>query len=444
MPQKWNLGDIRPAGASKTAPKEPQVKRPQQDIARPQKQMPKEPIVDDGDLATIDVIDNNKLKRKRVLVTTLVILCILGIGYGINMLLGGAEVTVYPKIKDVTVQAEFTAYTQPKAGELGYELLILDAEGEKQVKANGKETVSERAQGKIFVYNTSTKAPQRLIKNTRFESKDGLIYRIKESIEVPTATLDAKSNLTPGSVVAEVFADGTGEQYNIEPGRFTVPGLKGSEQFDTIYGETTSPFSGGFEGERYMIDSAELDTAKQALHIELRDKLLARMKEERPAGFTVYDDAVTFTYDSLPSTEYGDELATIKEKATLRVPMFSEAQFSEYVAEKSIPDYTGEPVKMTDPHTLTFIYTSPTTTMTDISSAPDLTFTLKGTTRIVWQFDEEKLKNDLLGIAKSESTKVFASYPSIRNAEAKIKPFWVGTFPKSPKNIDVSTRVELK
>ncbi len=289
MPQKWNLQDIRPQGTPKSQPPRSvgTQKRPQQDIGPRPVDIDTHVPESDPDLSTIEIIDGNSAKRKRVVVSVVIATIVIGAGIFVNMLLGGATVTVYPKIKDVSVQADVVAKTNPQVGELGYELLTLEATGEKQVKASGKEDVQERAMGKIFVYNTSDTL-QRLIKNTRFETKDGMIFRISESIEVPPA-----KDGTPGMVAADVFADGTGEQYNIPAQRFTVPGLKGSDQYDKMYAESTSAFTGGFSGEKYILDEAELATAQQALHIELRNTLLARLKTERPAGFVAYDDAVT-------------------------------------------------------------------------------------------------------------------------------------------------------
>jgi hypothetical protein len=443
MAQKWNLQDIRPAGSEKQPPQTIAPVRKSQDIAprmhREQKEVPSHII--DTDIESIEVIDGNTAKRKRVVVTAITGLIILTIGFTVNIFLGGAEVKVNPRLKDVSVQAAFTSYTKPQVNELGYELLSLEAEGEKQVQAKGKETVSVRAEGKIFVYNAKSTSPQRLIKNTRFESADGLIYRIKESIEVPAVTKDAKGNTVPGSVVADVFADGTGEQYNLQPARFTVPGLKGTEQFDVVYGESTSPFTGGFEGEKYIIDEAELETAKQTLHLELRDKLLAQVAEKRPAGFVLYDDSITFTYNSLPATEYGDSLATIKESARLQVPMFNELEFAKYLAEKSIPDYTGEPVTLFDPSTLSFEYTGATTSVSDIGKYTELEFELTGTTKIVWKFDEKELQSKLAGIKKTDATKVFSDYTSISHAQAEVRPFWKTSFPKNINEIKIITEL---
>ncbi len=443
MSQKWNLQDIRPAGAEKNPPRAFAPVRKSQDIA-PRAHREVEPTVShviDTDIESIEVIDGNNVKRKRVIVTTITGIAILSIGFLINILLGGAEVKINPRLKDVSVQAIFEASTKPQVGELGYELLSIEAEGEKQVQAKGKEVVSVRAEGKIFVYNSKSTSSQRLIKNTRFESSNGLIFRIKESIEVPAVTKDAKGNVVPGSVVADVFADGTGEQYNLPPERFTVPGLKGTEQFDVVYGESTSPFSGGFEGEKYIIDEAELETAKQTLHLELRDKLIAQTAEKKPAGFILYNDAITFTYHSLPSTEYGDSLATIKENARLQVPLFNEPEFAKYIAEKSVPDYAGEAVTLFDPMTLSFKYTGATTSIADIGQKTKLEFQLKGTTKLVWKFDEKELQSKLAGIKKTDATKVFSEYTSISHAQAEVRPFWKTSFPKNANEIKITTEL---
>lgn len=451
MPQKWNLQDIRPSRPEKhgepvdgtsTVP----TRRMSQDIAprRPavSPMRPPEPQVFDEDLGTIDIVDGKNAKRKRTVLVVVLAVLILGAALGINILMGGAEVTVYPKFKDVSVQATFTGMKVPGAGELGYELLTLEATGERQVKASGTEEVSERAVGSIFIYNSDQKGTQRLIKNTRFESPDGLIYRIEESVEVPAATTDAKGAVVPGVITAEVFADGTGEQYNIGPARFTVPGLKDTAQFNTVYGESTVAMAGGFDGERYLIDEAELETKKQELHLELRNSLLERLKTERPAGFIVFDNAVTFTFESQPATSYGNSLATIKEKAYLHVPIFTEAEFASYLAESTIAGYEDEDVRVIEPEKLVFTYTNATTSQSDISKETGLEFMLKGTTRIVWEFDETKLGTDLLGLSKSALPAVLSRYPSIDRAEAVIRPFWTQNFPKDMKEIQVTTILE--
>lgn len=442
MAQKWNLQDIRPAGGGERRQRPAPTVRPSQDIMPrrsqedPRKQRPREI---DPDLASIDIVDGKRSKRKRILISLGIAIVIIGLGFLTNVLLGGAEITVYPKYKDITVQATFTAMKQPQAGELGYELLTFEASNERQVSATGEEEVSERATGFIFIYNEFSTTPQRLIKNTRFESPDGLIYRISESVEIPGYTNGPDGGIVPGVITAEVFADGVGEQYNIAPARFVIPGLEGSDQYESIYAESTDSFIGGFEGKRFIIDEAELQTAKQALHLELRNALLARLENEKPAGFIVYDSAVTFAFDTLPATEYGDGLATIKERARLQVPIFESGELAIFLAQNTVAGYEGDPVVIEDPYSLSFSYPSPTTTTSDIAPLTSLPFTLTGSSRIIWKFDEVKLQKDLAGLSKTALPTVLSGYPAIERAEAVVRPFWKQAFPENSDAVKILT-----
>lgn len=443
MEKKWNLQDIRPATQKRppVSSNQPPL-RPTLESDIPTRQQSTRnapsPVQNSGsEFDTIDIINGNASKRKHAIITAIIALCIIGVAYYANVLLGGAVITVQPKTKEITVQSEISAKKTPLVGELSYELLSLDASAEKQVKANGKEQAKVPASGTIFVYNKNTTS-QKLIANTRFESPDGLIYRIKDGIEVPP-TSKTGDEIIPGKIVTNVFADTTGEKYNIQPTQFTIPGLKGSPQYDLVYAESTTAFTGGFEGERYIIDQADLQTSQQELHIELRNTLLAQLKEKVPAGFVVYDDSVALTYESLPATEYAESLATIKEKATLRVPMFKEDSLATFIATLSVPDYKNEPIKLKNPHDLTFSYTDAEMSSRDISTFDSLEFTLKGSTKLIWKFDEEQLKADLLGKKKTDSTQILSTYKSIVNTNAVVRPFWVSSFPEKKDDITIHT-----
>lgn len=438
MTRKWNLQDIQPPDRKKPRRRsQSDDNTPRRsDMAPPQPQRHHEPEPEE-EYSAIEVTDGNKARRKRIVVSALVGLLVVSAGVFFSILMSGAEVTVYPKYKDVNVQATFTASTNPASDELSYELLTLEAEGERQVSATGREQVSERAVGEVLIYNEFSESPQRLIRNTRFESPDGLIYRIDESIEVPGMTTDAEGNIAPGVVTAEVFADGTGEQYNIEPSRFTIPGLEGTEQFERMYAESTDSFEGGFEGERFIIDDGELETAKQALHTELRNALLERLETERPAGFVLFDGAITFAFDSLPATEYGDELATIKERARLQVPIFNEAEFAAYIAENTIAGYEGRPIRMESYENIAFSYPDRAIQTTDITTIDTLEFTLSGNGRLIWNYDGPALKDDLVGLAKTALPTVLSGYPAIERAEAVVRPFWSQSFPEDASQIEI-------
>lgn len=422
MTQKWNLQDIKPAQPRKQ-------RAPMGDTTLTKRVPPTQSSREDADeVMSITIEDGNKKKKKSLYYAFIIFFIVVGGGLLVSMLMGGAELTVYPRHREPNVNATFEALQTPQPKELAYEIMTLDAEGERQVSATGQEQVQEQAQGTLLIYNKHQAAPVRLVTNTRFES-NGLIYRIKDSAVIPGYTKDAAGTIVPGVTTAEVFADQIGAQYNLAPSRFTIPGFTGEPEFENLYAESIETFRGGFDGMRFIIDDAELQKAKQALQMELRNSLLERINAEKPAGLVFFDAAVTFTYESLPAVEYGEDLATIKEKVTMRIPLFKEDELAQFIAAATIPGYEGGDVRISDHTALTFTYTSATTSSSNISTEESISFKLAGRPQIVWEYDGDKLKADLLNANKTALPTVLGAYPAIERAEAVIRPFWKTKFP---------------
>ncbi len=462
MAQKWNLGDIVPPDRERRSRPRPQAPHHGMgDMRRPMRPGGERPaphhheddpalhhegelhhhanehVEDDSldaEIRDIEIKVGKSHRMRRYLTIVAVIAIAIGLGIGSTILMSGADVTVMPKSRSVTVNGTFDAHQNPKAGELGYELLSFEEEGERTVSATGQEKVTERASGMITIQNAHSSTKQRLVKNTRFESPNGLIYRITESVEIPGYTKSDDGTIIPGSIEAKVLADGTGEEYNIAPSSFTVPGLKGSEQFDTITGTSKEAMVGGFDGMKFIIDEGELAKARQELHLELREKLFARLKTDRPSGFVFYEPSVTFVFNSLPPTDAGNQSVTIAEQARLLAPLFKTDDFARTIAARAIPGYEGEPVRIDDVSSLTFSYPSP---VEDISAADPLQFNLSGQAKIIWTYDVEKLRNDLKGVAKTALPSILSGYPAIEKSRASVKPFWKDSFPKDIQKIRI-------
>jgi hypothetical protein len=434
MTQKWNLQDIRPAQPRKRRITTEDVV----EVAPKPTQLPREEAEEE---MSIKIVDGNKKKSKSLVYAVGIFILIVGGGLLASALMGGAEVTVFPRHREPNVNATFEAMRTPQPEELAFEIMTLEAEGERQVTASGEEMVSTQALGTIFIYNEQQPDPIRLVTNTRFEAPGGLIFKVKDPAIVPGYTTDASGKKIPGVTTAEVYADAVGEQYNIGPSRFTIPGFKGEPEYNTIYAESTSAFTGGFSGMKFIIDPAELEVAQQALRTELRNSLLTRIAAEKPAGFVLFPDAVTFTYESLPSVAYGDNLATIKEKVLLRIPLFKEDEFAKFLAVATIPGYEGNPVRIDNYDTFTFAYTNATTSSSDISNETSISFNLTGKPQIIWTFDAEKLKADLVNANKTALTTVLGGYPAIEKANAVIRPFWKTKFPTKIDEIEVKEEI---
>lgn len=430
MNQKWNLQDIRPA--------EPKRKRP-----APHNTESKSTPNSSGE--SVPVTDRRKRSRKVYIYIFAAIFVVVAGAIFLSQLMAGADVTVYPKHSTPTINSTITAYPEQRTGELAYEVMTLTASDEAQVTATGETQVEERATGMIEIIK-STPGNQQLVEETRFESPDGLIYRTTEGVTVPGATSDG-AGTTPGTVRVEVVAAEPGEEYNLAAGtRFTIPGFAEGgfdDLFDAMYGENRGQISGGYEGPRYDIADSELSEARQELQLTLRENLLDQMQSEKPANFLLFPSAASFTYEQLPAAEYGDNLVTIKEEATLYIPIFNSDDFAAYLAEAALPTYNrGESIRVDNADALSLEYESSTTTQANLEQLSSLTFTLTGNAELVWTYNLEEFKNELANERKEALRFVVDEYVAIERADARIQPFWSQTYPSDTSLITVTERIE--
>lgn len=428
MEKKWNLQDIKPSERRRPSSRMSSISRTTVDKVERHDTEPQREQVPAARTG-----GGRKRSKKGLVIGLGALGVVLALGFLFAILSSGAEVTVFPRLREPTVNAVLEAKRQnATAGELTYEVMSLEAEGSREVSATGQEDVETQATGNITIYNTSSDS-QRLITNTRFQTESGLVFRISDPAVVPAAT-----DGTPGSITAKVFADEVGSEYNIASGvRMRVPGFQENdmtELYEAIYAESAGAFTGGYSGPKFIVDDEQLSAALESLQNELRQALDGRVESERPAGFTLFDSAVVFVYRDLPSEEIEEGRVRIKQQAILQVPMFKNEDFASFIAAATVPGYEGEPVRIEDVSKLSFGYA---TEPTDISAEEGISFRLTGNPKLIWVFDSEQLKKDLAGGAQTALNTVLGGYPAIERATATIRPFWKQSFPDNAEDITI-------
>lgn len=355
-----------------------------------------------------------------------------------SFLFSGAKVIVTPKQNNIFVDAHFEARREASLTGLMYESMSIEKEGSQTVKATGEEDVEIKASGNIVIFNNFDGAIQRLVKNTRFETPDNLIYRIDKSVVVPGKTTK-NGKVIPGSIEVTVYADEPGEGYNIGLTDFTIPGFKGGPRFEGFFARSKTPMTGGFIGKKLVVEQSELEKTKEAIQNDLEKQLLLEAFAQKPEGFYLYENAIFIEFESLPSVEKGRDVE-IKERATLYGVLFEKEKFARYIALNTIGGFDDNPVEIIDADTLTF------TILNKESSRPweddSFTFTLNGNAQIVWTFDFDQLRSDLLGRSKDALPTVLSGYPSIEQAEVIVRPFWKRVFPLKPSKIKIERVLE--
>lgn len=362
-------------------------------------------------------------------------LIILAAGIGSVFFFAGADVNVTPKQAATPVDATFTGHISggpAVAGVLQYDILTLEESRSKSLPSTGSEQVSEPASGTIVVYNNYSDKSQELVKNTRFQTPEGQIFRIRNSISVPGQKIDGGKKV-PGSVEVMVYAEEAGDKYNIGLTDFTIPGFKGGPRFEAFYARSKTPMTGGFVGVRKVVSKADEEKARQELQTELRSVLAESAVTKTPEGFLLPLKGVFLSFESPASTPDGDQV-TITEKGILHGIIINQSDVAKAIAEKNVPSYDESPVTLKDPKTITI---EPLITAT--SSSPwieeSLEFSIKGTATINWIVDTGKLAADLAGKPEEALNTVLGGYPGVERAKAVLRPIWRKTFPSKAEDI---------
>ena len=346
---------------------------------------------------------------------------VVGLAMLVTGVLHGATVTVTPRTATVAINSDFDAVKNPGAGDLGFVNMTDTETGSEAVKATGSQQVSKKATGTIIIYNNYNEAPQRLIKNTRFQTPEGLIFHITDSVTVP-----GKKGATPGSVEATVIADAPGADYNVGLKDFTIPGFKGDPRYSAFYARSKTPLAGGFVGVQPIVSAADRAKVKADIEAKLRDTLVKQIATKVSVDQVFLSNAYTIDFKELPDEAGSSGQATLKEQGTINTAIFDRKALSNAIAKVYIKDYKGEPVSVLNPEGFTF---QPKDFHPGTSDT--IAFHVTGNGVIQWAFDANALKQALAGQTRGDTSKVLAKFPQISKADISIRPFWSGTFPSA-------------
>lgn len=337
-----------------------------------------------------------------------------------------AQVTVVPMQREVDASGEHVATAG--SGLLPFVVISVEKVASTDVKSEGTENVQQAAQGSIVISNTQA-VPQQLIKNTRFESADGHIFRIHDSITVPAAKAGA-----PGSLTVTVYADAQGESFNIPATTFKLPGLKASKAYDQVTAKSEGPMSGGFAGMRPTVVQATKDKAYESLKAELSGKIEAGIAEKIPEGYVLLPGASFVTYTAEPDAPAAGGEVTLSQKVSATAVVFPRTALAMYIAQAKDGSSLGEPVTLAHEDTLKLASAN--------GAAPSATdqefaFTLEGNASIIWIIDPMRIAGAVAGKTKKSADVALSGFPEAEKYTFIIRPFWASSFPSDPAKIQV-------
>ena len=348
-----------------------------------------------------------------------------------------ATLTITPKNQTVVLNDTYNIFSDKTASGLHYQVMTIKKDLSKALETDGEEYVEKKATGKAILYNNFSTSNQRLINNTRLETKDGLTYRIRESVDVPgIKTIDGVK--TPGSIEVEIIADMSGDKYNMKlsdlKGDFTIPGFKGSTKYTTFYGRLSLDVTGGFVGQVKKVSDEKITSDREELKNTLKSDLVKEVYSKKPEQYVLFKDNYYTQCNDLAddSTSGGYK---ISEECSINAIVFNKEELSSFIAKNKIKDFDNSSVDiMWNDNDSVSLLGSTEKPWNEIS----LKVRFAGPAQIVWSYDVNVILSSIIGQDKSIINSVIENNKnSLTEIQATIRPMWKNTFPENSKKIKI-------
>jgi len=374
----------------------------------------------------------NDLKIRRSILWAAVVVCLGVLGYVISSLFTGATVTVSPKTQKVPVNIVLLASKDAsmKGSELQYQIVTLSDQLQREVVAQGTRMEEKKASGQIVIYNNETTATQRLIRNTRFQTPEGLIYRISEPVTIP-----GKKGTVPGSIEVTVYADAAGADYNIGLTDFTIPGFKTSPtKYKNIYARSKTVMAGGSKGVVRIVKPADEKAARDAMVSELKLRLIDSARAQTPADSAFFERATLFTVEQLSNQNKDTDTVVLTQKVVLTGLVLEKKALAQAIAMKAVNGYDEKPIDLSTVEGLDIV---PQNMSIGVFDRDPVKLAVSGTASFVWLYDAEKIATALASQKKAQIKEILANFPEVTPIKATVTPIWRSTFPDDATRITI-------
>jgi len=265
------------------------------------------------------VLKTTRVKGRagKYFVVFLIVFLVLGATAGAYFFLPRATIILHLNKSEKSMSLAIKADTQTSSldetkEEITAALEQISKEKSGEFEATGSQSGAGKATGKVVIYNEFSSESQPLVVTTRLETSDGKIFRITKSIVVPGLT-QVGEETKPGAIEVEVTANKPGEEYNIDPTTFKIPGFKGGPKYEKFHAESTKAIEGGSKGEATNVTAEDLAAAKEKLVAEAKKEVLEDLRNRLGSGRHFFEDTALFDVASSNSSE----------KAGSQVPKFT-------------------------------------------------------------------------------------------------------------------------
>lgn len=369
------------------------------------------------------------------------VIVILILVFALTYVFAGATVFVTPRTGTVELSGPILAQKDTSTnGALTFEMLSLSDEASTVVDAGEKQYVEKKATGTVRLFNNTT-SEQKLLIDTRLESPDGYIYKTKVATVIPAQKTE-NGKTVPGSVDVDIYADEAGDVYNLDEADFKIVGFRGSPKYETMYGKTITPITGGFKGETYDVGEDVLNQTKASLQDGLKASLVEKARAELPNDFVMYDNVTLINFDEPAIEDVGtDGKVKVVQKGTIDAPIFKKETLTSAIVSKVVTDTADNQVVIPDIENLN-LKLDQGSAIADPTNISDIKVVINDKVDVVWEVDDAAVKDALVGIKKRDFQNKMLEFKNVDKAELTLKPFWKSTMPDKTSAIKIINTLE--
>jgi len=373
------------------------------------------------------------------------IVLVIALFFGLIVLISSraqSEITLQPIRDSLNIIEELKISPQVEDIDFGNKIIPaeffeVEKEAWQEFISTGESLREEKAQGVIRVYNShNPPTPMTLKPETRFLSSDGSKYFYSpERIYIPAAKIE-NNKIAPSFVDVQVKAMEAGEDYNIGPSKFSLPGLVGTVYYYTIYGESSSPMTGGFKEQIKTVTEENIENAKNSLNESLLKQAQDSLKESLTKDFVLLPSAVfDKELESFCLQKAGTETPQFicQGKIKIKCLAFKESSLKE-ISKKFVLSQISPLEKLIE-ELLSFEYLQDKADL----EKEEITLKFKISAQTYKEIDEETFKLQIKRKTQREiGDVVFNNFPEIEKIKIKFWPFWIR---RTSNNLD---RIKIK
>jgi hypothetical protein len=315
---------------------------------------------------------------------------------------------------------------------------------------------SSNAAGNLTIINIDS-IDHPLVKETRFQTEDGIVFRLQEEVVVPAGSASSPSTLVVYVVADPLDANGVavGERGNIGPSKFFLPGLR-EDSRDVLYGESYSEMTGGTTVSRVQVTEDDLIAAQAKLETELKEQALANLRKEVLAqsnsqGINLklleHSDALEYgpALINLPYELVGVEQQSFEVTGSMTisgVAYSSDELFTILKAEIVSAKTPGKRLVSVDPDSVTLVVLEANTAANSYKITAqvqgieeyEIDPELEGGSKLA-----EKIIEHVAGKSLEEAEAYIENLPEVNSVEISVWPWWAPRIPTLPENIKIKS-----